>query len=78
MGKYDGLRDYLRRQNAPSLKLSLNDIDNIVQLPQSAFTRPAWWANEDLSHVQSNAWYAAGYDAAVDVNKRTVIFTRRT
>ena len=80
MGKYDPLRDYLRRQRANELELSFADIERKLgaMLPNSA-ALPQWWANvtdTNTSHVQREAWRAAGYDAFLILGKDRVRFRR--
>jgi hypothetical protein len=80
MGKYDPLRDHLRRQCADELELSFADIERKLgaMLPNSA-ARPQWWANatdSKTSHVQRDAWGAAGYDAFLIVGKDRVRFRK--
>ena len=80
MGKYDPLRDFLRRQSAPVVVLTLAEIDGIVSLPVSARTYEWWWANEDVeatTHVQCKAWQAAGYEAQPDLRAGRIIFRRK-
>jgi hypothetical protein len=71
MGKYDPLRDYLRRQKSSELELSFVEVERKLGylLPKSA-DAPEWWAGpgEPSSRplpVQQQAWRYAGYDAAL-------------
>lgn len=80
MGKYDLLRDYLRRQRADDLELTFADIERRLgtMLPKSA-ERPQWWANTvapDASPVQREAWRAAGFDAFLVEGRDRVRFRR--
>jgi hypothetical protein len=59
MGKYDPLRDYLRRQRTPEVDLSFAEIERLLaaMLPNSAST-PQWWSNvkdPHSTHVQRKA-----------------------
>lgn len=67
MGKYDPLRDHLKRQRTDEFELSFAEIERVIasMLPNSA-ARPQWWSNvkdPDTTHVQRNAWRDAGFDA---------------
>ncbi|MEU5828636.1 DUF7662 domain-containing protein [Micromonospora tulbaghiae] len=75
MGKYDGLRDHLRRRTA-EVDMSFEEIANLVPggLPRSAYRHPAWWSNNDRTHPQSHAWHAAGFAARPDLIGRRVRF----
>lgn len=80
MGKYDGLRDYLRTQTLSEIILSFPEIERIIEssLPKSA-VRPQWWANEgnpSTSHSQRKAWGDAGYDAFLISDARKVRFKK--
>lgn len=46
MGKYEPLRDHLRRRKSDEFELTFAEIERVlgVMLPNSA-SRPQWWAN---------------------------------
>lgn len=78
MGKYDPLRDYLRRQQADEFELTFAEIERKLgaMLPNSA-SRPQWWANvadPGTSHVQRAAWRAAGFEAFLVAGRDRVRF----
>lgn len=80
MGKYDPLRDHLKRQRAAEFELTLTEVERIIasMLPNSA-ARPQWWANvkdPDTTHVQRNAWRDAGFDAFLIAGRDRVRFVR--
>lgn len=80
MGKYDPLRDHLRRQRGEEFELTFVEIERKLgcMLPNSA-ARPQWWANvvdPDRSPVQREAWRAAGFDAFLIAGKDRVRFRR--
>lgn len=80
MGKYDPLRDYLKRQTAAEFEMTFVEIERRLgaMLPKSA-ERPQWWANvadPATTHVQREAWRAAGYDAFLIAGKDRVRFRR--
>jgi hypothetical protein len=64
MGKYDPVREHLFTSGQPTVSMSFEELGNLVGgLPRSAYTYQAWWANElePQTHVQKQAWMAAGY-----------------
>lgn len=80
MAKYDPLRDYLQHQTTSQIELALPQIEAILggPLPRSA-QRPNWWANGlglQTTHVQSQAWLEAGYQADLLANRQAVRFRR--
>jgi hypothetical protein len=79
MPQYDPLRDHLRRQSFSELMMTFAEIEHLVgPLPPSA-ERPQWWANvrsQTTTHVQREAWRAAGYDAFLIAGARKVRFVR--
>jgi len=80
MGKYDPLRDYLRKKKTDELELSFVEIERKLgyMLPNSA-SLPQWWANtteHNSRHVQCKAWGDAGYDAFLIAGAERVRFKR--
>lgn len=80
MSRYDPLRDYLRTQKLTELELSFQEIEQLIggPLPASA-QRPQWWANvrdPATTHVQREAWRAAGFDAFLRAGSDKVKFRR--
>ncbi len=79
MSRYDALRDHLAAQDAPTVTLTLSQLDAVVKLPAAARRYAFWWANEDLKttlHVQSRAWQEAGYLAEPNLRGKRVTFRR--
>ncbi|MFK4056993.1 hypothetical protein [Brevundimonas sp. NPDC046655] len=81
MGKYDPLRDYLKRQKVDALELSFAEIELRLRamLPKGA-SLPQWWADEaepTPRDIQKDAWRAAGFDACLIPGKERVRFVRR-
>jgi len=74
MAKYDPLRDHLARRRRVPLRMTFDQVADLVgPLPQSAFVHRAWWAND--TKVQSIAWRSAGWRVdAVDQTAREVLF----
>ena len=81
MGKYDPLRDYLKRQKVDALELSFAEIELRLRamLPKGAGL-PEWWAGglePTPRQVQRDAWSAAGFEACLIPGKERVRFRRR-
>jgi hypothetical protein len=76
--KYDPLRDHLAARRDVVVEMTLAEVDRLVDggLPRSAYTYPAWWANEvGGTHVQRHAWLDAGRRTeGVDLAAGTVRF----
>lgn len=82
MGKYDPLRDYLKRQRTDEFELTYAEIERtlLAFLPKSA-QRPQWWSNvvdPAQTAVQREAWRNAGFDAFLIAGKDRVRFRRVT
>jgi hypothetical protein len=80
MGKYDPLRDHLKRQRDDEFELSFAEIERKLGalLPNSA-VRPQWWADisdPETPAVQRAAWRAAGFEAFLIVGRDRVRFRR--
>ena len=76
MSKYDPLFQHLNAAHGV-VDLVFGDIEKILgfSLPPSARRYPAWWSNSGGTHIQSQAWQAAGYKTeAVDLAGQTVRF----
>lgn len=80
MARYDRLKAYMSAQTLREITLTFREIEDILggyPLPRSA-ERPQWWANTRAtsSHVQREAWRAAGYDAFLIAGSRKVRFQK--
>ncbi len=76
--KYDPLRKFLLADPILPLALSFAQVEQILgaELPDSAYRRPQWWANERRpTHDHSMAWLTAGLKAKPDLFHRTVTFS---
>jgi hypothetical protein len=81
VAKYDPLIRYLLDETEPAAVLTFPEIETILgsSLPKSARTYREWWGNEKPggSHVQSQAWQAAGCSVDnVDFVRERVTFRR--
>lgn len=80
MGKYDGLRDHLRRRSSSPWSASFDEVAELVPggLPSSAYHHAAWWSNSE-SHPEAVAWLTAGWRTEnVNLYALRVTFVRST
>jgi CBS domain-containing protein len=80
-GRYALLADWLQSQpgHTDSIHLSFNQIEEIIQadLPPSSRERRGWWANDSVSHIQSQHWLDAGWRTTyINLTEEKVTFTR--
>lgn len=78
--KYFPLFRYLRRKDSERVRLSLEDIESIIDapLPPSARERRGFWSNRAEGGHQAKAWMEAGYWVdAIDLDSGTVVFRQR-
>jgi len=77
MKKYEKLGFYLKKQEQVSVKLTFEQVENILgfSLPRSARIYRPWWAN-DMTHVQAkDGWLSFGWKTAdVDMDSQVVYF----
>ena len=77
MSKYKPLERHLRASGKPRLVLTFSQIEKILgmRLPTSARRHPAWWSNNEGSHVQAQAWRDPGYRTEqVDITGEKLTF----
>ena len=77
MSKYKPLERHLRASGKPRLALTFSQVEKIlgIRLPASARRHPAWWSNNDRSHVQAQAWRVTGYRTEqVDISAEKLTF----
>lgn len=79
--RYAALATYLR--NVPSetqrIRLTFDAIEQIIggNLPASARKHRSWWANDTVSHVQSQQWLEADWRVgAINMTEGAVTFVR--
>jgi hypothetical protein len=81
-GKYTPLEYYLRALpvNQGEVTVTFEQIERILNdtLPSSAHKYQAWWANQkEGSHVEAQAWLAAGWRVdSVNFTRKWVRFVR--
>lgn len=79
MGKYAGLREFLRKQPADEVQITFDRIEKITgaKLPPSAKLYRAWWSNNERNSVMTREWLAAGFRSEqVDMDGRKLVFRR--
>ena len=80
MGKYEPLALYLENQTGGIWDARFADIERVLgfPLPRSAHEYPAWWANQEPGHSQTQGWRSAGWETSqVDLAAKKVRFKRR-
>lgn len=80
-GRYAVLADWLQSQPGAvdKIQLTFNQIEEIVgaDLPASARTHRAWWANDSVGHTQSRLWLEAGWRTTyVNLSEGRITFSR--
>lgn len=64
--KYDSLREFLQNKSGDEVTLQFADAETVLgfPLPKSAFTHPAFWANQSdtTNRPWSRAWQEAGFE----------------
>jgi CBS domain-containing protein len=80
-GRYVTLADWLQSQpgRIDKVQLSFNEIETIIggDLPASARSHRAWWANDTVSHSHSQLWLDAGWRrTALNLSEGKVTFAR--
>lgn len=80
--KYAPLTVFLSRQNIDEVKLSLEEIEKILNssLPASAYKHTPWWNNYDETHSHRLGWINAGFrvmNGSSIKSTKTVIFSRK-
>lgn len=77
--RYAPLAVWLQNQESNRIFLSFEEIEAIIQdaLPTSARKHRNWWANDTVSHSQSQQWIEAGWRVSnVNISEERVIFSR--
>lgn len=79
MTKYQPLRNFLDRQRGAEVPVRFEEIEHALgfKLPASARSYPAWWSNNEGSHVAVKVWRDAGWRTSrVDVGGERLVFVR--
>lgn len=77
--KYRFLSDYLHESNQSRIKLSHDEIENILnfKLPDSASTHRAFWANT-TSHSIALSWLSVNYEVVeVNLADKYIVFEKK-
>ena len=80
MGKYESLTRYLANLDRESWEARFDDVERILgfELPDSAYSYPAWWANQAGHHSQTKGWRDAGWETSnVNLSAKRIRFVRR-
>jgi hypothetical protein len=80
MSRYQPLADFLAGKKALEWEASFAEIEAQLgfPLPKSAYTYPAWWANQSgAGHSQTRGWRSVGWKTCeLDLKRRRVRFER--
>ena len=77
--KYQPLYGFLDSLGGRELRMSFSEIERILdfELPRSARSYNAWWANDASSFRHSWAWLEAGWETRdLDIDGESVWFVR--
>lgn len=77
--RYRFLTDYLCKSPQSSVKLSFEDLEEIIKfkLPDSAFEHRAFWANTK-SHSIARSWLCVNYRVVeVNMSERYIVFEKK-
>ena len=76
--KYIPLANYFSSATNPSIRLSFNEIEQIMgqQLPNAAYLNKSWWKKTKAPAKHFHAWTDAGYSVTDVVTNRHVVFER--
>jgi len=79
--RYAKLALYLQgiNPNTQNVSLTFSNIETIIEaeLPESARKHRTWWANDSVSHIQSQQWLDAGWRvASVNMTSEKVKFSK--
>jgi hypothetical protein len=70
---------HLRGQRGARTPMTFAEIERVIgaKLPPSASKYRAWWSNNPLNNVMTEAWLDAGFESEdVDLKGRKVVFHR--
>lgn len=76
--KYRPLFDYLARQSAQDVVLSVRALESLIKrlLPKAA-EQPHWWGLDTQARGSASAsWRSAGYEATLEADRDTIRFRR--
>ena len=80
MGKYEPLRQFLKKQKADRIPLTFKEIEQIlaIKLPPSSKRHRAWWSNNPENNVMTREWIAAGFETEeVDTVNEHLVMRRK-
>lgn len=80
-GKYAPLAAWLQGQpgTVGNIRITFEQVEQIIgaDLPPSAYSQRAWWANDSVGHVQSKYWLDAGWRVSYrSMSSKEVNFVR--
>ncbi len=78
-GKYRPLYQFLAARGGSEWSATFAEIERVLgfSLPPSAYTYPAWWANNAVGHTHARAWLEAGWETCdLSLRTKSVVFVR--
>lgn len=78
ISKYEELANYLAKQDKDMIRMSFDEVAQIVgSLPNGAYDYRAWWANSESNNHAVHGWLNVGWETSqVEMEKEELIFTR--
>src|SRR5713101_2016571 len=79
MGKYEPLKEFLRKQSVNEVEMTFVQIERVIdgKLPPKAQQHRAWWSNSPSNNVMTKAWLEAGFSSEKDdMEGRRLVFRR--
>jgi len=78
ISKYEDLANFLQKQNADMLRMTFQEVEDIVgSLPPAARKHRAWWANSTSQNHATNGWMSVGWETSqVHMDKEELVFVR--
>ncbi len=78
MSNYLPLRSYLENLSEQEITLTFTEIELILgfDLPRSAYTYSAWWANDRTHNQAIMSWLAAGWETSKVLLNNRVTFIK--
>jgi hypothetical protein len=76
---YDKLAIWLSNQANSEVTMTFAQVEAIIEtgLPASAYSNRTWWANDSVSHIQSQKWLEAEWRVrSVNLSNKSVSFAR--
>lgn len=74
--KYIKLTNFLINSNKNEVKMTINELNNIVELPDYSYKYKTTAFHNSSGHSLSYGWLNAGYESTFDITKDLITFTK--